>query len=583
LILTLIAALLVGCGMQAASESADDDPGYSGALDTTAEGALDATTQLALGTLKLEDTPDAVTEDQVASLLPLWQALQGGALKGTAERDAVLRQIEGTMSETQISVIAAMRLTAEDIRSWAQSQGPGTQGQRGQRSGAGQRPSGQGAPSGMTEEQIAQMRKQFQNMSSEERATRRAQFSGQGRSAGQGGPGAPAGDASPGLVGAVVTLLSERSGVPAGPRGPSAGGPSASGREQRPSPTPTPKAVQETAQRVTPTPSVAPAVEPTSSPTAMPEATPPLVATQAPAATPTPTLEPATYVVQAGDSLAAIAQAYGVTVAALVEANDTLDPHTIRAGQVLAIPNPAQALSSGITVGSPAGATEIYIPALEQLADNDPGPPFTVEVSAHRATQDPLVDASQNYLVTGIVRNDGDQFYAVSAIHATFFDADGFRGSYRRFPGRGRTGGEWIWHGKTEADFPCLLLAPGEECPFSVEITAQDMASFVLHPDASVTERESAPVELSDLRTEDQGTGYLRISGTAGNPNPFKVKNVTVVGVLLDARDEIVSMGSTYVLQEDIEPGGSVPFELHIEKEPYVRTQLYAQAERDWK
>jgi hypothetical protein len=219
--------------------------------------------------------------------------------------------------------------------------------------------------------------------------------------------------------------------------------------------------------------------------------------------------------------------------------------------------------------------------ALEQLPDNDPGPPLTVEVSANRATQDPLVEQSQTYLVTGIVRNDGDQVYAVSALQATFFDASGFRGTFQKYPGRG-TGGEWVWHGQTEADFAALLLAPGKEWPFSVEITAQDMASFVIHPDAVATGRESAPVALSDIVLVDEGAGYLRISGTATNDNAFAVQNVTVSSVLLDASGQIVSMGSTYVLQQDIGPGESVTFEVRVEEEPYADYRLYVQAERDW-
>ena len=127
-----------------------------------------------------------------------------------------------------------------------------------------------------------------------------------------------------------------------------------------------------------------------------------------------------------------------------------------------------------------------------------------------------------------------------------------------------------------------LLLAPGEEWPFSIEITAQDMASFLLHPDATVTERESVPVELSDVLVVDSGTGYLWISGTATNRNAVAIKNLTVSGVLLDAGGQIVSLGSTYVLQEEILPGGSVPFMLYVSKEPYVDYELYAQTERNW-
>jgi LysM repeat protein len=297
-----------------------------------------------------------------------------------------------------------------------------------------------------------------------------------------------------------------------------------------------------------------------------------------------------TYVVQAGDTLAAIARAYGVTVAAIVEANDIHDADTIQVGQELVIadlaqvpaavsPAPGTLDDEGLVATAETAPPLPPAPALKQLADNDPGPPLTIEVSANRATQDPLVEKSRTYLVSGMVRNDGDQTYAVSAIHVTFYNASGFRGTFHKYPLV--PGGEWLWHGQTEADFASLLLAPGEEWPFTVEITAQDMASFLIHPDAVATERESVPVELSEVRLVDEGTGYLRITGTASNVNPFAVQNVTVSGVLLDADGQIVSMGSAYVLEEDIAPGESVRFDLRVAEEPFTDYRLYAQAERD--
>ena len=236
-----------------------------------------------------------------------------------------------------------------------------------------------------------------------------------------------------------------------------------------------------------------------------------------------------------------------------------------------------------------APAPAVYVDAaLEQLPDTDPGPPLAVVISVNRAYPDPLVEQSRTYHVSGIVRNDGSEHYALSALHVTFFNADGFRGSYRRFPGRGRTGGEWIWQGRTEADLSCLLLAPGEECPFEVEITAQDMASFMIHPDASTTGRESAPLQASGLRLTRDGTEYVTISGRVVNTHPFMVKNVILSGALLDAADEMVSLGSTYVIEEDIKPGQSLDFEIRIHdstysvETPFVSYRVYAQAERDW-
>ena len=108
------------------------------------------------------------------------------------------------------------------------------------------------------------------------------------------------------------------------------------------------------------------------------------------------------------------------------------------------------------------------------------------------------------------------------------------------------------------------------------------MASFLIHPDAAPTDREPASVELSDVQVVDGDANHVRITGMATNTSSLKIHNVTVSGVLLDGNGQIVSIGSKYVLQEDIAPGASVRFDVRIEKVPYVRYQLYAQAERDW-
>lgn len=89
-----------------------------------------------------------------------------------------------------------------------------------------------------------------------------------------------------------------------------------------------------------PSPSASPTAEATASPTEEPTPGPTAVPTPAPTAAPTPTPPPAqtTYVVQGGDTLAAIAQRFGTTVAALQAANGIEDPNEIIVGQVLVIP-----------------------------------------------------------------------------------------------------------------------------------------------------------------------------------------------------------------------------------------------------
>ena len=336
--------------------------------------------------------------------------------------------------------------------------------------------------------------------------------------------------------------------------------------------TPTVKAQRTNAPTATSTPEPTYTPQPTATPTSTP---------------PTPTPEPVVYVVQAGDTLAAIAQWFAVPMERIVEANDLQDPNAIQVGQALVIPGAASDLvptrtSTGTSVGPPT-VSAAQTAGLTQIEDSAPGPPFAVEISLNRVTQDPLVEKSRTYLVTGIVRNDGGETYAVSDILVTFYDADGFRGTFQPAIRDGKVvGGEWHWQGETEAELAALLLSPGEEWPFRVAIVGQDMASFLIHPDAAPTSRESASVEVSDVQVVGGGANHVRITGTATNGNSFEIKNVVVSGVLLDADGQIVSIGSKYVLQEDIAPGASVRFDVRIEKVPYVRYQLYAQAERDW-
>ena len=90
------------------------------------------------------------------------------------------------------------------------------------------------------------------------------------------------------------------------------------------------------------------------------------------------------------------------------------------------------------------------------------------------------------------------------------------------------------------------------------------------------------PMRIGNMRLVDEGTGYLRISGTATNASAYDVKNMTVSGVLIDGNGQIVSVGSAYVLQEDIAPGEAVSLSVRVAKEAYASYQVYAQAERDW-
>jgi len=219
LILILVAGVLAGCGGETPAPAAEqeeavavnvvaDESGeyVSAALDTSYEGALPASNQLALGTLRLEGTEEAVTPEQAVALLPLWQAIQSEALQSNTEINAVLKQIEGKMTSEQLQAIAAMQLTMEDLGTWTQEQGIGPRFSpealaTRQAEGGGQ--GGFGPPGNLSEEERASMRATMEaggmpfgdrgNLSEEERAARRAtaeaggmNFSGRGFRGGAG-------------------------------------------------------------------------------------------------------------------------------------------------------------------------------------------------------------------------------------------------------------------------------------------------------------------------------------------------------------------------------------------------------------
>jgi hypothetical protein len=129
----LATLVLVACGADSGS-SAETDAGTEpenqaveraetsnsddNQLSVDYADALTIEGQLALGTLELEDTDQAVSEEQAPELLTLWQAYQSlsnSDIAASAEVEAVLNQIQDTMTADQIVAISEMKLTADSI------------------------------------------------------------------------------------------------------------------------------------------------------------------------------------------------------------------------------------------------------------------------------------------------------------------------------------------------------------------------------------------------------------------------------------------------------------------------------------
>ena len=82
------------------------------------ENALSVQLQLSAGTFKLEGTDLAVDAAQAADLIPLWQVLNSLNESDAAapeEIDALVAQIQETMTAEQINAIIAMQLTIDDM------------------------------------------------------------------------------------------------------------------------------------------------------------------------------------------------------------------------------------------------------------------------------------------------------------------------------------------------------------------------------------------------------------------------------------------------------------------------------------
>lgn len=84
---------------------------------TTASSGVDGN-ELVIGTIKLEGTEQAISADQASELLVLWKAMRTLSSSDTTsqlELDALLQQIEDTLTAEQVSAIKAMDISTDNM------------------------------------------------------------------------------------------------------------------------------------------------------------------------------------------------------------------------------------------------------------------------------------------------------------------------------------------------------------------------------------------------------------------------------------------------------------------------------------
>ncbi|MGD0575223.1 MAG: hypothetical protein ABSB61_07640 [Anaerolineales bacterium] len=114
------ALILSACASKASptASSAGGPPSANGGAGAGfANQPLPLAAQLVVGTFKLEGTANAVDAKEAANLVPLWQSYTQLISSNTADPaqiDAVVSQIQSTMTPQQVQAITAMNLTTQD-------------------------------------------------------------------------------------------------------------------------------------------------------------------------------------------------------------------------------------------------------------------------------------------------------------------------------------------------------------------------------------------------------------------------------------------------------------------------------------
>lgn len=142
----IFALALTACAGAAPASNSNSNQGDGAARP------LSLPAKLLVGTLKLENTTNAVNAQQAEALLPLWQlykSLEASGTTATQETDSVAQQIQAAMTADQVKAIDALNLTGRDTFAVMQQLGLEQNFQGGAHSGTPEaRPQGGGENGG---------------------------------------------------------------------------------------------------------------------------------------------------------------------------------------------------------------------------------------------------------------------------------------------------------------------------------------------------------------------------------------------------------------------------------------------------
>ncbi len=120
-----LALLLTACGSASGNTGSGNGTGNAGGFRSSASRALTPDAKLALGTIKLEGTSQAVDARTAAKLVPLWQLmvqLHSSTSSAPQEVAAVMDEIHAAMTAQQVNTINGMSITQADLFTLFQQQ-----------------------------------------------------------------------------------------------------------------------------------------------------------------------------------------------------------------------------------------------------------------------------------------------------------------------------------------------------------------------------------------------------------------------------------------------------------------------------
>jgi ABC-type glycerol-3-phosphate transport system substrate-binding protein len=123
-VLMVATLVLAACGSSAQANTTGQTTSTTASANPA--NGLPLNLELAVGTFKLEGTPNQVDAKTAADLLPLWKAVKSLSSSSTTaaeELNAVYTQIQDTLTPARMAAIKALNLTRNDLMALAQEKG----------------------------------------------------------------------------------------------------------------------------------------------------------------------------------------------------------------------------------------------------------------------------------------------------------------------------------------------------------------------------------------------------------------------------------------------------------------------------